>query len=408
MSGKSIAALSGLALVCGLVSVAVDRTRSSHTGSAVAERMGVQTEADVTHRQRRQAWAVFLDLTQAAPSADDLVNRWRRAEDLFTESPRTQVAMSHAGISQSAEPQVIISTLFNEAAARHISGHQLQSAAELMRLQSSGEPDPVIADNRTVPAFPDGSVVLLTAWWPIAAAGVTAMPVWDPELNPPLRGGNSYITWTRSVAVDPDMHESSPKVAAIVFAGRELPDARRISLETMPHVSVDRELADGLSRVPMSRKAAVIALGRPLEAGDALALVAVHVAAKENGRWIWLTLWWHDQADRGPYSQDRPAAIAGAWRNFLLDTPLDLRTAHREAGDADVCFNPWLEARFPDDGLGGGTSSHCVACHERASYPAVSFLPLTRGTADVANDPAFAPGRLRTDMLWSIARRTSP
>lgn len=316
--------------------------------------------------------------------------------------------MKHGGINQSAEPQVIISTLFNEAASQHIRGHQLQSAAELMRLQSSGEPDPIIADNRTVPAFPDGSVVLLTAWWPIASAGVTAMPVWDPEINPPLRGGNSYITWARSVAVDPAMHESSPAAAPIVFAGRESPNARRISLEMLPHVSVDRALADRLSQESLSRKAAVIALGRPLEAGDALALVAMHIAAKENGRWIWITLWWHDRADRGRYAEDRPEPLAGTWRNFLLDTPLDLTVAQATTGDVDACFNPWLEARFPDDGSGGGTSSHCVACHERASYPPVSFLPLTRGAADVANDRAFATGRLRTDMLWSIARRTGP
>lgn len=313
------------------------------------------------------------------------------------------MAATHGGMTQSGEPQVIIFTLFNDLAAQHIRHHDLRNADELARLQTTGASDRTFSNNRTIPPFPEGSVAVLTAWWPIAPVGLTAMPVWDPELNPPLRGGNSYITWQRSLAVDPAADMGSSVPASIEFAGRKFPKASRISLKAFPRVEVDQALADQLSRSPLSRKAAVIALGRSLKPGDSLALVAVHIAAKQAGRWVWLTLWWHDQPDRGPYADGRPVELQGSWRHFLMDTPAEPDRLH--ASQSNVCFNPWLEARFPDDGGGGGTSSNCVTCHRRASFPAVGFLPLTHGVADVINDRAFAQGRLRTDMLWSVARR---
>lgn len=60
---------------------------------------------------------------------------------------------------------------------------------------------------------------------------------------------------------------------------------------------------------------------------------------------------------------------------------------------------------MPDGGAGGGTRRNCLACHRRASHPDTAFLPITRGTPDLAKDPAFAAGKLRTGFLWSIATR---
>ena len=41
-------------------------------------------------------------------------------------------------------------------------------------------------------------------------------------------------------------------------------------------------------------------------------------------------------------------------------------------------------------------------CHNRASYPAIGFLPIMRGNPDLSRDPAYSSGRLRTDFLWSV------
>jgi hypothetical protein len=52
--------------------------------------------------------------------------------------------------------------------------------------------------------------------------------------------------------------------------------------------------------------------------------------------------------------------------------------------------------------------SNCMTCHQRASYPQVNCLPVTRGLPDIHNDPAYAPGRLRTSFLWSLALHAKP
>jgi hypothetical protein len=163
-----------------------------------------------------------------------------------------------------------------------------------------------------------------------------------------------------------------------------------------------------LMRDRSARKAATIALGRDLREGDYLVLVSANLGRRETENWVWAAFWWHDRPDQGPFAAERPAGLSGAWRHYLLQVAFDADQPAASDGGPHVCFDPWLEGRFPDGGHGSGTLSNCVACHQRASYPAVNFLPVTRGAPDLANDPAFSPGRLRTDFIWSIALHARP
>ena len=137
-------------------------------------------------------------------------------------------------------------------------------------------------------------------------------------------------------------------------------------------------------------------------------LVSANLASKEIDDWVWATFWWHDRPDEGAFAADRPAALQGAWRNYLMQVAFDSTIPAAADGGPHACFDPWLEGRFPDGGHGAGAVSNCMTCHRRASYPAVDFLPVTRGEPDLAGDPAYAPGRLRTGMLWSIALHARP
>jgi hypothetical protein len=152
-----------------------------------------------------------------------------------------------------------------------------------------------------------------------------------------------------------------------------------------------------------ARKAAIISLGRPLQAGDQLALVGMHVLTTELPAGVWGTFWWHDRPGNGPFAAGRPAAVAGVWRNYLMDVAFDAALPLSADGTPKICFNPWFDAKFPDGGHGNGLKSNCVSCHNRASYPRTDFLPIARGLPDLQGDPALAPGRLRTGQLWSIA-----
>jgi hypothetical protein len=79
-----------------------------------------------------------------------------------------------------------------------------------------------------------------------------------------------------------------------------------------------------------------------------------------------------------------------------------------------IAFNPWLEGVFttgdPNNCMNctkGGLVSNCMNCHNRAAIPPVNAPHLNsskiyRGDPELKIDPAYKPGSLRTDFLWSI------
>lgn len=358
--------------------------------------------------QRRHAWAVFRDLTaNGTPTFEG----WRGEGDLLAAAE--PVADTATGIRGFDRPPtagvdahgvgapVITYTLYNPAAFEHIRRNRLQQRAQLDRLRAEGAKD-------AAPAFSQDAAILKTAWWPVAATGLTAMPVWDGETAKPERRGHPYINWTRVVAVDPARARSGAPTAVVPFMGESFPQAPRISLTDFHHVTVDGEMAQRLSRDPESRRAAVIALGRPIEAGDILVLVGLNLMTHEQEDWVWTALWWHDRPREGEFAQGRPDSLTGPWGNYLMSTAFDAVYPLAADGGPHVTFNPWLEARFPDGGKGGGTRSNCMTCHQRASYPAAPFLPVTRGLPDRALDPAFAKDRVATRFMWSIPLHAQP
>ena len=349
--------------------------------------------------QRRHMWTVFADMV--SDEEPDFVH-WQGESGVFG----AEAAKRPSGIQGFQRPKsiggdphligapIIAYNLFNPAAFAHIRAQGLYRKATLDRLQLTG-------GTGSVPPFPAAAIVIKTAWWPVAPEGLTAMPVWDPELNPPDPTGNPYLGWARVVAVDPT-NISQGKTAAVQFVGRSFPGARRVQLEAFHHVAVDAAMAKQLAGDPESNRTAIIALGRPIAVNDQLALVGINVMTHEQQDWVWGAFWWHDRPEVGPFAADRPSTLRGPWRNYLMQAAFDAKTPRASDAGAHICFNPWLEARFPDGGQGGGTVSNCLSCHQRASYPAAPFLPVTRGAPNLREDPALAPDRLRTSFLWSL------
>ena len=408
-----------------LASPATARQREDPLPATAAELRALRHGGDL-HTQRRLAWQIITSLTDSAAGEDrPRFESWHGEDEVFgdgaVEHARTGISgfsrsssSDHAedpssdDASQIGDVPVLTYALYDDAAYDHIRDQQLNRRAELERLRRTGVVDTMVAGDRSIPPFPTGATVLKTVWWPVAAAALSALPVWDPDRNPIGRGGNDYLGWPRVVAVDATRAADRPAFVSIDFAGRTFPHAQRIELAAFCHVMVDAEMADRLSRDRSARKTALVALGRPLAAGDYLVLVSANLASKEIDDWVWATFWWHDRPDEGAFAADRPAALQGAWRNYLMQVAFDSTIPAAADGGPHACFDPWLEGRFPDGGHGAGAVSNCMTCHRRASYPAVDFLPVTRGEPDLAGDPAYAPGRLRTGMLWSIALHARP
>ena len=372
--------------------------------------------------QRQHVWTVLAQLLQSPDGkSDPAFESWYGEGDVFSKVlaavpagrgirafSRASATAREADLPFPSAP-VFAYTLYNAVAYDHIRAHRLNRQSELERLRGVGPVDREIIADRSIPPFPHGTVIVKTIWWPVAEHGITPLPVWDPEDNPPRRSGNNYMEWQRAIIINPDLKTTQPSASnRVEFAGRSFPDAPAFGLTAFYHVSVDARLARQVNRDSEARRASLIALGRPIKAGDHLALVGMNLATKDIENWVWASFWWHDRADQGPFAAGRPDALKSAWRNYLMQVAFDAEKPAERQGGAHICFNPWLEARFPDAGNGGGVVSNCLACHQRASFPFVNFLPVTRGAPDFAADPAYAGGRLRTGFLWSIALHATP
>lgn len=362
--------------------------------------------------QRAHVWEVFATLTTShVPGAGPVVAEWFNKSEVLAAGERlafpgltsSAVASAMAGGIVRLDAPVLTFVHFNAPARAHVRKNHLFDPGALEALRRSGPLDPSVLGSRRLPPWPRNAATVMSAWWPVAATGITPLPVWDPLAQKRETGSNSYVNWPRVVAIDPLLRSGATGTTALEFAGRSWRDARRVSLDSFFYLAVDGVMASRLMVDASSRKAAFIALGRPLQAGDWLALVAMHVMTAELPSGIWGTFWWHDEPGTGPYAEGRAERLAGPWRHFLMDVAFDAVLPREADGSPRVCFNPWFDAPFPDGGHGNGLRSNCVNCHDRASYPTLPFLPVRRGAPDLRRDPAFAPGRLRTGQIWSIA-----
>lgn len=289
---------------------------------------------------------------------------------------------------------------YNDAAYAHIRENRLHDKATLDRLLAEERPD------TSVPPLPRDAMVAMTAWWPVSGRQATPLPVWDPARQVRVDGANGYLSWPRVLAVvaNPLQHDSD--VGPLAFAGRTIEDPEPVSLEQMFHLAVDARMARQLMADPQFEAAAFIALGRPLAAGDFIALVGLHLMTAELDSGIWSTFWWHDRPTEGRFAAGRPESLSSPWDHYLMDVTFDARLPLEPDGSPNISFNPWFDATFPDDGEGSGVKANCISCHQRAAYPVTRSMRVTRGL----RQPSQPSGQLPTGLLWSIANtaRTGP
>ncbi len=283
---------------------------------------------------------------------------------------------------------------YNKAAYAHIREHRLHQKTTLDRLL-----DDARGPNPAVSPLPHDAMVAMTAWWPISGRGSTPMPVWDPARQVRVEGANGYLSWPRVLAVVPGPEQREGKAGPMAFAGRTIDNPEVVNLDRLFHLAVDAPMARQLMADPGFKTAARIALGRPLEGGDFIALVGFHLMTAELENGIWSTFWWHDRPGEGRFAEGRPKDLPAPWDQYLMDVTFDARLPLEPDGSPNICFNPWFDATFPNEGEGSGVKANCISCHRRAGYPVARSMRVTRGISE-SDSPA---GRLRTGLLWSIA-----
>jgi hypothetical protein len=373
--------------------------------------------------QRLHVWNVFAGMTQPTPDGKYAIwETWFSEDETFQAGPTPQAIgprrviqrfrvpaqfRTAPGVAapQAAGTALMSFVLYDYAAYNHVRSNNLYLSSQLDKLRQSGAVDPNVPNNRIIPAFPASAVALKTVWWPVAKdQPVTAMPIWDPDANPQIPNGNDYPTWTRVVAIDPSGSNIPPNATTNVsWQGQTFHNAHRVPLSAFHYIKLDAQTAAIAMQANGVPRAVSLAFGsdRPLQAGDYIVFAGTHLTTKEIDDWVWATFWWHDKPNDGPFAADRPSSVKGVWRNYLMSASYDLNLPHQADGSPHVTFNPWLEARFRN-----GINSNCMNCHNRAAWQAneqpPDFLPVFRGDPNLQTDPAFAPGLLRTDFLWSV------
>jgi hypothetical protein len=374
--------------------------------------------------QRLHACNVFAGMTQPTTNGNLVVfETWFSEPDTFDKSTALAAARTQSSARTFSVPRqftplkarpgvaapepgsaVLSAVLYNFAAYNHIRSNRLHIPSVLADLAKNGAFDAKIPQNRTVPPFPPGAVVLKTVWWPVARDKVSAMPIWDPEANPAMPPGNPKESWARFVGVDATrLYVPSGETADITYDGQVKRGAHVVGLSSFHAIKLTAEMAANINKSGSLTKVAQASFGRPPAADDFVVLVATHLTTKEIDDWVWATFWWHDRAQEGPFAANRVGSLEGVWKNYLMNVSYDLNLPGERDGSPRIAFNPWLEARFPFGGHGmSGTVSNCMNCHNRASTGADDFLPIYRGNPDFAGDTAYAPGSLRGDFLWSV------
>jgi hypothetical protein len=354
---------------------------------------------------RKHAWMVFAGLTQPTPSGEAVWETWFSEDQAFSSGPVPQGLAPHrvqrrfrnprqfGAVDRSALPQAVGASLlsfvlFNKDSFDHIRSNRFYQRTKLDQINQAFNTNQTPIEKREISPFPREAVSIKTVWSLVKQTGITAMPIWDGTPSRPDQQGNPPPTWPRFVGVDPTRTQIPPDERRdVMFQGQVKANSHIVPLNNFYSFQISQNEITDIRRVSGFQQAQV---------GDFAALVAMHVTTKEIPDWVWATFWWHDDPNTGTFANDRPAAVAGVWRNYLMDTTLSGDIPKAGDGGSNVCFNPWLEARFS-----GGLVSNCLTCHRRSVWTSVPFLPISRGR--LPDDDQFFAGKTKLDFLWSIA-----
>ena len=404
--------------------------------------------ANDLEKQRAHAWRLWAALN--APSHSSAYGQrlpiwqtWYSSTEVYGGMPKTakhafsccvfrlpaQNVIQHHKVDED-EPAVTMAFVkLNGPATQFIldNGYDKQSTLQQLNAQYDAQHMPV--SMRQIQPFPRKAVAIKVTFWLIRAHGITPVPYWDPSYPPPSGGRTpNHLTWRSCVAVDADGRlaegtkvrvncNGTMQQAAVVHLSRfytyRLTDPSDVASTALfaKHLSMHTD-----------QEHVVTGPFKP-QAGDYLALTAMHVTTKEIPDWTFQTFWWTPFPHRAPFGSDRPSIVRAPFDNYDMCNAYSVETPVTASGGPHICFNPYLEAdlgptkTYVMDGKTmrpdpmAGTRSNCMACHSRAAWPPKMDPPYTAGTSDmgavanpgyVSRDASYYQGITTTDFLWSI------
>lgn len=350
---------------------------------------------------------------------------------------------------------LIAAVSYNQAALDNILNSKLYNAAVLNAKlpPQAGSPSTAIAP------FPSTSMVLKVMLWPVNGGGstwtaVTALPVWDWNANKPGSSSDGQYAgyemqqfWKRAVAISSGPVAGSGGIQRVQFLygvldptgknplGPNVYDGNVVGLDrfySRKYTDADLAALSDCDRAIIDASA-YWTYNRAFQAGDSLALVAMHIMTKEQSDWTFQSAWWHPDArdcvNDTRFCGDRPASVPGGdttWKNYMITTTYgqtqksgqsNSYTPPSTVGPAwPVAYNPYIElaASHP-------ITTNCMNCHHRAAWPPLasqnkpdmnrtsSYLQSSPANPNalesfVTSNPIFN-GLTTVDSMWAVSDR---
>ena len=375
-----------------------------------------QTPRPVTLNAKNQANATVGvgAINNPAPiySVNPAIINNPRYRQCLQQVPKTNYYNLKDGVHFQSNGDIMIAAVsYNKAALDNILGTNLYNAASL----DAKLPPSATSPSTSIPSFPSSSIVLKVMLWPVNGGGatwtaVTALPIWDWDANKPgSSSDNQYAGyemqnfWRRAVAISSGPVTASAQKRVQFLYGvldsngnpigpNTYNDAQLVGLDrfySKKYTDTDLAALSDCDRAILDASA-YWTYQRAFQAGDSLALIAMHIITKEQSNWTFQSAWWHpDALACGPgvpsnrFCGDRPNSVPGGvttYKNYMMTTTygttqnIGNRNYYAPPGTKGsiwpVAYNPYIElaASHP-------ITTNCMNCHHRAAWP-----PTTPGT----------------------------
>ena len=316
---------------------------------------------------------------------------------------------------------LIFSIDYNKEAFDWLEEKKLYKKASLEYMQKS-------EGRKEIPQAPNEAMIVKNVYYPVKAGDdkYTALPVWDgPGKRDPLLY-NGYETWERAVAIT--TNPSPPDMVSVSYLyglpsrdsfHYEFPEAATVNIDKFSRLKLTKEVMDSFTeddRCILNTTFQYVH-NAPMEEGDYLVTIAMHILSKELEDWTMQTVWWHDKPNDGPYASDRPTDIPGGiWEHYLMTQAYYMAVPNQVGGRPHIAFNPYIELMVPEQNR---MRSNCQNCHRRAGNPImagvvvhpVGFAPpqLSLGAnydaiqdGFISKNDSIFKGVLQTDFNWAI------
>lgn len=365
---------------------------------------------------REHSWTIWAGLTHQDGQDDVAVfETWFPADYVFSphddQPPHTRSFKTHFESPKQhhgEEPgeSLIAHVIYNRSAKEHIRNNKLYDRQTIIDINNEFDRNGTRGWNRSIPQFPRDAIVIKPLWWHVKQDVATVLPVWDGPYEP-LDSDGKYPKmeardWPIATLVIPPGVQPPSDPNSVPGTNPNQTIRSTSPIDDFYYFQITEEMLGHLDTGEQPGFEHVAA-------GDYAVLIAMHVTTREIHSWVWATFFWHDKPNEGSLADDRPDTVKNEWAHFLMNTAFSMDTPGAPDAGPHIVYNPYIEGKFPN-----GAQSNCMACHNRASLPALSqdnlcgALPITRGSHDYQPTSPERRSRTKLEFLWSLLFRPYP